>query len=141
MIEEAHEATAELIDALQRLLPQLSSSADQLDLQAVKRIVDSEASRLLVARDPAGRIVGTLTLVIFPIPTGTRAWIEDVIVDSDTRGQGVGQALTNEALKIASQEGARTVDLTSRPSRETANRMYERIGFTARESRIYRYTP
>lgn len=82
--------------------------------------------------------MGTLTLVIFPIPTGLRAWIEDVVADEAARGRGVGAALTREAVRLARAAGARTVDLTSRPSRAEANRLYERLGFQVRDSKVYR---
>jgi ribosomal protein S18 acetylase RimI-like enzyme len=124
---------------MRNLLPQLSASAVQLDQAAVQRIVSSEAITLLAARLD-GQIVGLLTLAMFPIPTGFRAWIEDVIVDEAARGQGIGEALTKEALDLAEAAGARTVDLTSRPSREAAGRLYERVGFAERSTRIYRYT-
>lgn len=140
MVDEVREATPEVVAALNRLLPQLSASASPADLETVTRIVESEATRLLIARDQDRQIVGTLTLVVFRIPTGTRAWIEDVVVDSDARGQGVGESLTRAALRIAAGEGATTVDLTSRPSREAANRMYRRIGFAQRETNVYRYS-
>jgi ribosomal protein S18 acetylase RimI-like enzyme len=84
--------------------------------------------------------VGMLTLVTFAIPTGIRAIIEDVVVDERYRGQGVAQALTREALVRADAAGARTVDLTSRPSREEANRLYQKLGFQKRDSNVYRYT-
>ena len=124
---------------MRHLLPQLSASAVQPDQAAVQRIVSSEAITLLAARLD-GQIVGLLTLAMFPIPTGFRAWIEDVIVDEAARGQGVGEALTKKALDLAEAAGARTVDLTSRPSREAAGRLYERVGFAERSTRIYRYT-
>ena len=82
-----------------------------------------------------------MTLVVFPIPTGIRAWIEDVVVDGDARGRGVGAALNQAALDRARDLGARTVDLTSRPSREAANRLYRRLGFVARETNVYRWSP
>lgn len=104
-------------------------------------MVASQASVVLVARDGAnGPIVGSLTLALFRIPTGVRAWIEDVVVDSSMRGRGVGQALTAHALERARAAGARTVDLTSRPSREAANRLYQRMGFTERSTNVYRYS-
>lgn len=109
-------------------------------MQAVTRVVESEVTRLLIARDPHGQIIGTLTVAVFRIPTGTRAWIEDVVVDSSARGQGIGEALTRAALAIAADAGANSVDLTSRPSREAANRMYRRLGFAARETNVYRYS-
>lgn len=124
---------------MRRLLPQLSSSAELPDREAVASIVGSQATTLLAARMD-GKIVGLLALAMFPIPTGVRAWIEDVIVDKAARGQGIGEALTREALSLAKAAGARTVDLTSRPSREAAGRLYERVGFAARSTRVYRYT-
>ena len=113
------EVTDEVVEAFGVLLPQLSSSAPPADRAALERVVGSGSTTLLVARS-GGKIAGTLSLVMFPIPTGLRAWIEDVIVDEAARGQGIGQRLTAEALRIAEDAGARTVDLTSRPSREAA---------------------
>jgi ribosomal protein S18 acetylase RimI-like enzyme len=138
-VEVAREATPELVDALGRLVPQLSRSAPPPTVGEVAAIVGHEATTLLVARDGEGRIVGTLTLVVFPIPTGVRAWIEDVVVDEAARGRGVGEALNREALRLAAAAGARTVDLTSRPSREAANRLYRRIGFVPRDTNVYRF--
>jgi ribosomal protein S18 acetylase RimI-like enzyme len=137
-VEELREVTDEVVGTFGRLLPQLSRSAPPIDRAALERIVGSDATTLLIARAD-GRIVGTLSLVVFPIPTGLRAWIEDVIVDQDARGQGIGEALTVAALRLAEAAGARTVDLTSRASREAAGRLYERVGFQSRETRLYRY--
>jgi ribosomal protein S18 acetylase RimI-like enzyme len=123
--------------AINRLLGQLSRSAPPLDADAVRQIATWDGNSLLVARS-AGRIVGMLTLVTFPTPTGLRAWIEDVVVDESTRGQGVGAALSREAVRLARAAGARTIDLTSRPSREAANRLYQRLGFQLRETSVYR---
>ncbi|WP_369223465.1 GNAT family N-acetyltransferase [Streptomyces sp. R39] len=132
------EADGESVEALARLLPQLSSRARPLDREVVQALLSSDANTLLVARVD-GEVVGMLTLVMFPLPSGLRARIEDVVVDEAARGHGVGGALTEEALRLAEAAGARTVDLTSRPSRQAANRLYERIGFEARDSRVYRY--
>jgi ribosomal protein S18 acetylase RimI-like enzyme len=144
-IEVLREVTDETVKAFGRLLPQLSRSAATLDHAALTRVVTASCNTVLVARAQAaagapGEIIGTLTLALFPIPTGVRAWIEDVVVDEEARGQGAGAALTLEALRIARDQGARTVDLTSRPSREAAGRLYERLGFERRDSRLYRFT-
>ncbi|MGR6318824.1 GNAT family N-acetyltransferase [Micromonospora soli] len=136
-IEAVQDVTDELVQAFARLLPQLSQSAAPLDAETLKALVAWPGNRLLVARVD-GEIMGTLTLVTFPIPTGVRAWIEDVVVDEAARGRGVGAALTQEAVRLARAAGARTVDLTSRPSREAANRLYERLGFGLRDSKVYR---
>lgn len=138
-VSEAQSVDDELVDAFTRLIPQLSRSNPPPAREELEDLVRSEASHLLVARDDSGTIVGSLTLVVFRIPTAVRAWIEDVVVDESERGQGTGEALNREALRLAAALGARTVDLTSRPSREAANRLYQRIGFTPRETNVYRY--
>lgn len=137
-VEAVGTASDELVGALGRLLPQLSSTAEPVDHDAVRRMVANDANTLLVART-AHDIVGTLTLVLLQLPSGVRGRIEDVVVDTAARGQGVARLLTGEALRIARESGARTVDLTSRPDRVAANRLYEDLGFQARESRVYRF--
>jgi ribosomal protein S18 acetylase RimI-like enzyme len=132
------EVNDEVEAAFGRLLPQLSRSATPLTRADIARIQSAEAITLLIARCE-GTIAGMLTLVMFPLPTGQRAWIEDVVVDEKFRGRGAGEELTRAAIRIAQVAGARTVDLTSRPSREAAGRLYERAGFQQRDSRVYRY--
>jgi ribosomal protein S18 acetylase RimI-like enzyme len=140
-ISEVTEVTPEVVEAFARLIPQLSSSNPPPGEGELKAIVTSRASVLLVARDPdhEDRIVGSLTLVLFRIPTGVRAWIEDVVTDDAARGRGVATALNLYAIEHARRAGARTVDLTSRPDREAANRLYQRIGFEPRKTNVYRY--
>jgi len=137
-VEVLSEVTDEVVGALNALLPQLSTTAKPLDAAALRVIVAAPASTVLVARAD-GRIVGSLTLATFPIPSGVRAWIEDVVVDEAARGQRIGTLLIDEAIRLARAAGARTVDLTSRPSRVSAGVLYERIGFEQRETRFYRY--
>jgi len=140
LVEEAMEATAEVVDALGRLLPQLSSSCPPPTAGEVAEIISASSTVLLIAREEEnGPIIGSLTLVLFRIPTGVRAWVEDVVVDVDARGRGIGDDLGREALRRASAAGARSVDLTSRPSREAANRLYQRLGFTKRETNVWRF--
>ena len=139
---EVHECLAvtdEVVDAMQRLIPQLSSSNPPPGRAELEEIVASPATTLFVARH-SERIVGALTLVAFRIPTGVRTRIEDVVVDETLRGQRVGERLSEAALEAARGLGARSTDLTSRPSREAANRLYARMGFERRESNVYRYT-
>ncbi len=137
-VEILEHVTDEVVEAFGRLLPQLSSSAKPLDADAIAAVVSSPAVTVLLARTE-GQITGSLSLVMFRIPTGLRAWIEDVVVDEAARGQGVGTALTREALRLAGEAGVRTVDLSTRPSRVAAGRLYEREGFSQRDTRMYRY--
>jgi ribosomal protein S18 acetylase RimI-like enzyme len=141
VIETAAVVDDELVDAINRLLPQLSTgrmpTRDELG-----EMLHSSCTTLLLARDSEqnSRVVGILALAIFRIPSGVRAWIEDVIVDEAVRGKGIGEALSREALRIALERGARTVELTSRPIRQAANKLYMKIGFVPRDTNVYRYT-
>jgi ribosomal protein S18 acetylase RimI-like enzyme len=128
-----------LLEAVPRLVSQLSASTPPPGQWELQQIIDSPTTELIVARD-GDLVLGMLTLAVFRIPTGVRAWIEDVVVDADARGRGIGEALTREALRVATVLGARTVELTSRPSREAANRLYQRLGFERRDTNVYRYT-
>ena len=139
VVERATEVTPELISAFELLIPQLSSSNPPPQSSELQEIVSSDSLVLFIARID-GKIVGSLTLATFRIPTGLRAWIEDVVVDSSARGRGVGEALNQAALAEARARGAVTVDLTSRPSREAANRLYQKLGFVQRETNVYRFT-
>jgi ribosomal protein S18 acetylase RimI-like enzyme len=128
-----------ILDAIPRLVSQLSASTPPPGRWELQQIIASPTTELIVARD-GDVVVGMLTLAVFRIPTGVRAWIEDVVVDVDARGRGIGEALTREALRVATELGARTVELTSRPTREAANRLYQRLGFERRDTNVYRYT-
>jgi len=137
-VETLTEPTEGDAATLARLIPDLSS-APPPDLAELRDLVSQNATTVLVARLD-GSIVGTLSLVMFAVPSGRRAWIEDVVVDRSHRGQGIATRLIDAAVGIASSAGCRTVDLTSRPSRNDANRLYERCGFARRETNVYRYS-
>jgi ribosomal protein S18 acetylase RimI-like enzyme len=141
-ITEATAADDALRVAAARLIPQLSPSSPPPTLEHLRRIVDDPATTLLLATgDGLERtVLGMLTLALFMLPTGVRAWIEDVVVDDESRGSGVASALVAAALERAEEHGARTVDLTSRPDREAANRLYLHLGFARRETNVYRKT-
>lgn len=150
-VELIEQSSPELVAAMERLIPQLSRSAKPLTAQQTQALVDQDSVCLFVFRTDkpviaadgneveAGTILGMLSLATFAIPTGVRAWVEDVVVDAGTRGMGAGQQLVEAAVAHAQKIGARTVDLTSRPSREAANRLYRRCGFELRETNVYRY--
>jgi ribosomal protein S18 acetylase RimI-like enzyme len=139
-VDAAEAATPELVKAFERLVPQLSRSSPPPTAEELQALINQPGTHVLIAADDDGTVIGTLTLVLFRIPTGTRAWIEDVVVDEAGRGRGVGEALTRRALDIAREHDAKTVDLTSRPSRQAANRLYQRIGFEQRDTNVYRCT-
>ena len=130
-----------LVAAVARLLPQFSSSATAPTAEHLARIVESPSTTLLLARDEdSGEIAGMLTLLVFTVPSAVRAQIHDVVVDGNSRGQGIAEKLVRHALDLAKDAGAKNVDLTSRPAREAANRLYPRVGFGRHETNLYRYT-
>jgi ribosomal protein S18 acetylase RimI-like enzyme len=139
-ISVAERADAQLLEAAGRLIPQLSSSTSprKPTLDELRAVLESPTTTLLVVRAGGGPIVGMLALVLFRIPTGVRAFIEDVAVDAAFRGKGLGEGLTKRAIDLALSRGARTVELTSRPERVAANQLYRKLGFQRRETNVYR---
>jgi ribosomal protein S18 acetylase RimI-like enzyme len=137
IFEIAH-ISEEICRAFERLVPQLTS-APIPGQEQLERIVRSEASSILAARDSQSReIIGLLALAVFEVPTGVHAWIEDVVVDEKQRGRGAGEALTLTAVDLARQRGATSISLTSNPTREAANRLYLRLGFKPWHTNLYR---
>jgi ribosomal protein S18 acetylase RimI-like enzyme len=140
-IVEATTVDDEMVEAFARLIPQLSGPDAIPSRAMLQEVVGAPTTTVLLAREPhSRRIVGTLTLVVFRVPTGMRAWIEDVVVDASMRGRGLGERLTREALRRARDRGASGVELTSRPSRDAANRLYQRLGFVSRRTNVYHYS-
>ena len=138
-IQIVQTADEELYDAFQRLIPQLTNNNPPPSLNDLADLVRDALSTLMVARDDHGQIVGALTLTVYRVPTGIRSIIEDVIVDTFARGQGIGDALMKYAINLAHEKGAQNISLTSNPLREAANRLYLRVGFKKRETNAYQY--
>ena len=139
LIQQVDQVTGELISAFQRLMPQLSASMQPPTREALQALIDFPASTLLVARQAeSGPIIGAATLALVCAPSGVHARLEDVIVDETVRGQGVGEALTREVIRLAQEAGADYIALTSNPRRAAANRLYQRVGFTMWETNVYR---
>jgi ribosomal protein S18 acetylase RimI-like enzyme len=133
------EVDANLVASFAQLFPQLTHNNAPPDADLLQQIVQAQNSHILIARDTAsyGRIVGTLTLAFYISPTGIKAWIEDVVVDSSYRGKGIGKTLTKEAIALAKKEKAKAVLLTSNPARVAANELYQKLGFSLRETNLY----
>lgn len=138
-IEVITEATEVLLDAFQRLVPQLTSNNPPPTQKYLRSLIDSEASILIAAIGDNGETVGAACVIVYRVPTGIRAIIEDVVVDEKSRGKGIGEALVRAALEIARMKGAASVTLTSNPRRVEANRLYKRMGFALRETNAYVY--
>lgn len=139
-VERVSEPDGRLVEAMARLIPQLSARRTPPDHVELAEIVASHGTSLLVARD-GDDVLGTLTLVLYRVPTGIRGWIHDVVVDESARGRGVGAALTMEALRLAEAAAAISVELTTREDRAEANRLYRRLGFELRETNVYVWRP
>ncbi|MBI1855269.1 MAG: GNAT family N-acetyltransferase [Chloroflexi bacterium] len=138
-IEVVTQADQKLWDAFQRLVPQLTSNNPPPSRDDLAALVKSESSTLIIARADDGSIIGAASLTVYRVPTGIRAIIEDVIVDESVRGRGIGEALVRRCLDIAREKGASGVSLTSNPKRKAANKLYQKMGFTKRETNAYCY--
>ena len=138
LVREVLEPLATDMEQLNLLIPQLSGSAQPMTQTEFAEIINSSTTHLYVAEENH-TILGMLSLAIFPIPTGVRAWVEDVVVKTEARGKGVGKLLTLHAISESKKFGAVSLDLTSRPSREIANKLYQSVGFDVRETNVYRY--
>jgi GNAT superfamily N-acetyltransferase len=138
-VEIATTLTPAIVDAMATLVPQLSTSSPPPTTAELSDVVASPATDLFIALDDGGTIIGTATLATFRVPTGMRAWIEDVIVDENATNRGVATAITKAMLDRARELGCVSVDLTSRPSREAANHVYQKVGFEPRVTNVYRF--
>jgi ribosomal protein S18 acetylase RimI-like enzyme len=139
-VERVTEADEALAEAVGRLVPQLSPARRPPGIVELVDLVATPGTNLIVARD-GDAVLGMLTLIVYRVPTGVRAWIHDVVVDESARGRGVGEALAREALRLAEDAGAISVELTTRQEREAANRLYRRLGFEQRETNVYVWRP
>ena len=128
-----------VFDAVLRLLPQLAPDAEMPDEQYFKSLLKSRNVHFFIAELDNKQIVGMLTIGTYDIPTGTKAWIEDVVVDESHRGKGFGEELMFFVVNYSKTLGASAVSLTSRPSRVAANKLYQKIGFKQYETNIYKY--
>jgi ribosomal protein S18 acetylase RimI-like enzyme len=140
-IEKVSEVTEEIFEVVRRLVPQLGAHKVPPTREDLRKLVRSETSSLLVARDPdaASPIAGILCLTIYCVPTGVRSIIEDVVVDETRRRRGIGEALVRRAIELAQEAGAAGVSLTSHPQREAANKLYQGMGFQLRQTNPYYY--
>jgi ribosomal protein S18 acetylase RimI-like enzyme len=138
-ISELTEASSSVLQSINELLPQLSSSAQVISMDRLSELVESDNTIIFLGTDDNGQILGMLSLIVMKIPTGNKAWIEDVVVDQSARGKGMGKALMDHALERAKELAVKSVDLTSRPSRETANMLYQSLGYQIRETNVYRH--
>ncbi|MGE5073120.1 MAG: GNAT family N-acetyltransferase [Anaerolineae bacterium] len=137
-VDEVTSFTPELLAAVGGLVPQLTVKPPPSETE-LRALVESDCSTLVVARDDRDAICGMACVSVYRVPTGIRAVIEDVVVDSSLRGQGIGELLTRRCLNVARRKGVASVTLTSNPAREAANRLYLRMGFTLRETNSYIY--
>jgi ribosomal protein S18 acetylase RimI-like enzyme len=138
-ISEVHEFSSELADALRKLVAQLGDDYQELTDEDIRQIIASGTTHLLIAKDTTSQeIVGMTTLVSYRIPFKMKGWIEDIVVDDAHRRRGIGEALMRKAIVVAKEVGVKTLDLTSRPERESANAFYVRFGFEKRNTNVYR---
>jgi ribosomal protein S18 acetylase RimI-like enzyme len=139
-LERVDKATPELVETIRALLPQLTEARTPPTLEQLDEVV-SKQTLLLARDDDDGRILGTLTFILYRVSSGLKGRIEDVIVDESARGQGVGEALVREGMRLANEAGVLMLELTSMPYRQSANRLYRRLGFVRKPTNVYVWWP
>lgn len=140
-IRKVKRFNVKIFKAVNRLLPQLDKDAGLMTEEKFRSILLSGSTHFFIAETEDKEIAGMLSAVLYLIPTGTKFWIEDVVVDEAYRGKGIGKDMMLTAIAFAKSEGAKSVDLTSRPDRVAANKLYRELGFLLRETNVYRYKP
>jgi len=128
----------EIEEAIDKLSTQLTEKDYKIGKERIEAIISDENSHLFVALNEEGNVLGMITVGIYISPTGKKGWIEDVVVDEGSRGQGTGENLTNFAIEFAKNQQADVVMLTSKPERISANRLYKKLGFQLKETNVYR---
>ena len=137
-IEQIKTYTADLENTLNNLLMQEDPTVEKLTEDRIKEMIAAEANRLFAAKTSDGFIVGMITLIVYRIPAWKKAWIEDVVVDAKFRKMGIGTKLMQHAIGVARCEKVHSLNLTSRPQRELANKLYKSLGFEKRDTNVYR---
>ena len=138
-IKKINRFSTRVFNALLRMLPQLAPDSELPDEKTFKKILKSGSTHFFIAELDNKEIAGILTLVTYDIPSGHKVWIEDLVVDESQRGKGYGRELMLFAISFAKSTGAKSIELTSRPSRIAANQLYRKLGFVIRETNVYRF--
>jgi ribosomal protein S18 acetylase RimI-like enzyme len=136
-IMRLREATEEAVRDIGVLISQLREHEVETTLSEMKAIVNDENSICIVARD-GERIVGMASLYILQKFGKRIAHVEDVVVDDEYRGRGLGKSLMEAVIASARENDVSTLNLTSRPAREAANALYQKLGFEKNETNAYR---
>ena len=139
-VEEVTEATPAVQETLARLLPQLNPALQVPDMRRVQALIDDPDVTLLFARE-GDEVIGMATVIVYATPFWIKARIDEVVVDQESRGKGVGEVLVRACLELGRRKGAEVAELQSGrgPARDVANRLYRRMGFVLRDSNLYRF--
>ena len=138
-LKEFNEADA---IAMGKLGPSLSARFDDrpIDGEMLKTIIESPLHEQFVARDEDGKIVGAATMnAVFAPWAGRIGYLEEIVVDANTQGAGIGGKLWDELVAWAREMGLDRIEFTSRKNRTATHAFYEKRGAFTRESNPYRF--
>ena len=136
-IERITSADSSTAEAISLLLKQLSSQEFSFSERELAALINDPSSSLFLLYTE-DKIAGMLTLGTYLSPTGRKAWIEDVVVDSAYRGKGYGKMLVEHAIEYARTLSPCTLMLTSNPARIAANELYRASGFEQKITNVYK---
>ncbi len=118
-----------LVDAAHPYVPRLRNASERAQHAQLLAMIDGEHGE--------GKIVGTITLVppgsaFAELAQGDEFELRMLAVSPIERGRGIGASLTQAALDMAVEQGARRIVLSTMESMHVAHRLYERMGFVRR---------
>lgn len=131
--------SSETLKDIKALVVQLreNPSDHRVTMSHLKEIVAGRKIVCMVAKD-GKKIVGMATVYILQKFGKRVAHVEDVVVDSAYRGQGLGEKLVLATVDTARAKKVITLTLTSRPTNIAANKLYQKLGFERYETNVYK---
>ncbi|MDL2238752.1 GNAT family N-acetyltransferase [Bacteroidales bacterium OttesenSCG-928-K03] len=136
-IKQLTTLSGEILNKINNLLPILSDNVRTLKHEELEEMINDKNTVIFIAEEDED-IVGMLVFIIYKLPSGVKAWIEDVIVKEEQQGRGIGRMLVETAIEYAKKLNIKKIDLTSSPFRIAANILYPKLGFKKRDTNVYR---
>ena len=121
-------------EQVSELFRQLSPNKTQLDLD---EILDDKNQITVAYCEDNNKIIGIALMCTYKVISGNKGWIEDVVVDSASRGKGIGRKLINLLVEVGDKKKLSEILLFTEDHRLAAINLYSKVGFKLKESKIY----
>ena len=135
------EYDGDVAEAMGKLRAQLSSRHDgsAIEREKIEELIESPYHDILIAADE-GKVVGMVIVSVVLATLDRNVYMEDLVVDSECRGKGVGGMLLEAVKDWGRNKGCRRLEFTSsnRDGKAGARGFYESHGAEVRETDFYR---